>query len=109
LVEYCQVPLVSSTPMTAMPSTAPTSTSVTPTMGRALAMMADTASPAGLVSSSLMSVSVMLPVLSSSGASLTAPTVILAVSVRVLNAVVPPLGTVSTMDATTPVLWSQAR
>ena len=53
--------------------------------------IAETRSPALLVSSSVMVVSVGVPLLSSTGASLTAVAVMLAVSVAVLKAVVPPL------------------
>ena len=73
LVEYCQAPLASSTPMTAMPSTAPASTSVIRSPP-ALAIMVETRAPALLVSSSSMAASVMAPALSSTGASLTSLT-----------------------------------
>ena len=46
---------------------------------------------------------------SNTGASLTAVTVMLAVSVAVLNALLPPLVELSTLLPAAPLLWSQAR
>ena len=84
-IEYSQVPLVSSTAMTAMPSTAPTSGSVIRSPP-ALAIISDTRSPLLPTSFSLMLVSAMMPVLSSVGASLPGKlsnTLILTLSVSV--------------------------
>ena len=108
LIEYCQVPLPLVSAVTAMPSTAPASTSVMRSPP-ALAMIAETRSPPLVVWSSVMVVSVMAPLLSSSGASLTAVTVMLLLAVAALKAVEPPLVVVFAVRPAVPVVWSQAR
>ncbi len=67
-------------------------------------MMLATVLPPFVASSSVMVVSVMSPVLSSTGASLTAVTVIDATSVSVLNAVVVPLVKASTLLPAEPLV-----
>src|SRR5205085_3155413 len=74
LLEYCQVPLLLSTAMTAMPARAPASTSLI-----CPATRSDTSTPALVTSSSLMFGMALLP--SRTGASLTATTVMLTPSV----------------------------
>lgn len=101
-VEYCQVPVPLVKPVTAIPFTAPVSTSVT-----FAAMSDDTRLPPFVVWSSVMFVKFTAPV--RTGASLTAFTVILLVAVVVLYAVVPPLVAVLTFVPAVPVAWSQAR
>ena len=71
---YCHVPLESSTPITAIPSTGNTSASVIRSPV-ALAMIDWTVSPDGLASSSLISDNVIVPELSSTGASLMSPVI----------------------------------
>ena len=68
LVEYCQVPLVLSTAMTAMPSRAPASTSVMGSPPAPVAMRSKMVSPPGVASSSFTAVSAGVPELSSTGA-----------------------------------------
>ena len=75
LVEYCQVPLASSTPMTATPSSAPESASEIGSPPAPVARIADTVSPAGATVSSSIAVRTGEPESSSTGASLTALTV----------------------------------
>ena len=65
--------------------------------------------PDGAPASSFWAVSAGLLVLSNTGASLTALTVRLAVSVAVEKAVVPPLVVVSASVPLLPLVWSQAR
>ena len=86
-----------------MPCTAPLSTSLIepPTIDA-------TVWPALAVWSSVIEVTVD-PMGVSTGASLTAVTVMLAVSVAVLNALLPPLVELSTLLPAAPLLWSQAR
>ena len=89
-IEYSQAPLAVSAAMTAMPSTAPSSTSVIrlpPPLAMTLAM----SDPAPSTSSSSNSPRAIFPELSRMGASLTGVTVRLAVSIAELKAVVPPL------------------
>ena len=98
-----------------MPSSAPLSTSVTLSTwpaGRAKSTRVETSvptAPEGAPESSFWAARVGLLVLSSTGASLTAVTVRLAVSVAVENAVVPPLLVVSASVPLLPLVWSQAR
>ena len=108
--EYCQVPLpvVTEAPVTAIPSTAPASTSVMRSPP-ALAMISATVLPVLVVWSSVMAVSVISPLLSSTGASFTGVTVRLAVSVAVLKAVLPPLTLVLARAPLVPLVRSQAR
>ena len=75
----------------------------------ALAIIEATVPPMGSASSSLTSVSLIAPEPSNCGASLTAVTVIDAVSLAALKAVVPPLVRTSTLVPRVPVVWSQAR
>ena len=83
-VEYCQVPVPLVNPVTAIPLTAPLSTSVTfPEIS------VETRSPLFVVWSSLMVVKLLAP--DRTGASLTAVTVRLAVAVAVLKGVAPPV------------------
>ena len=93
-VEYSQVPLPLLSAVMATPSGALASTSVIRSPP-ALAMMEATVLPALLVCFSVMVVSVMLPLLSRTGASLTALTVIAKLSVSVFTPplAVPPLST----------------
>ena len=105
-MEYCQVP--PEVPLTAMPSSAPLSTSVMRSPP-ALAMIDATVLPALLIWSSSRVVSSIAPLLSSTGASLTAATLMLAVSVAVLKAVLPPFVEMSTRLPAAPLVWSQAR
>jgi len=107
-VVYCQVPWLLSTAMTAMPSTAPASTSVIRSPS-ALEMIPLTSVPLLVTLSSSIAASVMIPVLSNTGASFTALTTIRAVSVAVLKAVVPPLVEVLAVSPLLPLVWSQAR
>ena len=67
------------------------------------------AAPEGYAGISFIGDRVGLLVLSSTGASLTAVTVRLAVSVAVENAVMPPLLVVSASVPLPPLVWSQAR
>ncbi len=108
LVVYCHVPLVLTTSVTAIPSTAPASTSVIRSPP-ALEMIALTSVPLLVTSSSSMAANDMVPVLSNTGASFTALTTIRAVSVAVLKAVVPPLLEVLAVPPLVPLVWSHAR
>ena len=107
-VEYCQVPLPLVRPVTAMPSTAPKSLSVMRSPP-ALAMIVETRSPPLVVWSSVMVDSDGAPLLSSTGASFTAVTVMLLLAVAALKAVEPPLVVVFAVRPAVPVVWSQAR
>ena len=103
-VEYCQVPLPV-LPVTTMPLGAPVSTSFQP---RAL-ITPKTPNPAVGPSSGYRP---PIPTVAPSvivGASFTAVTVIDAVSVAVLKAVLPPVVLTSTVLPAEPVLWSHAR
>jgi hypothetical protein len=86
--EYCHEPLAVSAAMTAIPSTAPASTSVIRSPP-ALAMMSETSVPALAASSSAIEVNDILPALSSTGASLTAVTLIVKVWAALVS--MPPL------------------
>ena len=97
------MPLPDTTPVTAMPSTAPASTSVTDAPSRLA-----TISPAFVVWSSVIVVNIGAAGVSI-GASLTAVTVIDAVSVAVENAVVPPFVDASTLVPCVPLARSHAR
>src|SRR5439155_458797 len=97
----CQSPLVLSTPVTAMPLTAPVSTSLT-----CPASSVETRLPPLAVWSSLMVVKLLAP--DRTGASLTLVTVIVEVAAAVLKGVVPPLALASTLLPAVPAVWSQA-
>ena len=88
-VEYCQVPLLLTSEVTAIPLTAPVSTSAI-----LVAIKVETKSPLLEVLSSVMVVKLLAP--ESVGASLTAVAEMLATAVAVLKAVVVPLVEVST-------------
>ncbi len=107
-IEYSQAPFPFVVAVIAIPSTAPESTSVIRSPP-ALLMMLATVLPPFAVSSSVIVVKVIFPVLSSTGASFTAETVIEATSVAVLNAVVLPFVDASTLLPAAPLVWSQAR
>ena len=94
LVEYCQVPLPLLNAVIAIPSIDPLSASVIRSPP-ADAIIAATVLPEFVVSSSVIVVNDMLPVLSSTGASLRLVTVIEAVALLFENAVVPPAVVVS--------------
>src|SRR5256714_571125 len=101
-VEYCHVPLLLTRLVTAIPLTAPLSTSVTfPEIN------VETRSPELVVWSSLIVVKLLAP--ERTGASFTLVTVIFDVAVAVLKAVVPPLTVVSTLVPCVPLVWSQAQ
>src|SRR5262245_41840515 len=70
-------------------------------------MRADTSVPIFAVSSSLMAVKSLAPV--RSGALLTGLTVMLALAVALLKAVVPPFVDVLATPVADPIVWSQAR
>ncbi len=91
-----------------MPSTAPASTSVI-LSPPALKITDAIVLPVGLASFLVTAVRSILPVLSSAGAVLVALTVIFAVSVAVLNAVIPPFVVVSTVVPAAPEVLSHAR
>ena len=95
---YCQAPLVLSAPTIARPFWAPPSTSHDPLTKLETSQVFP---PSSLVEPSTTP---GMP-----GASLTAVTVIVAVSVAVLNALSPTLVLVSTLLPALPLLWSQAR
>src|SRR5438132_244057 len=99
--EYCQAPVPLTRPVTAIPCTAPVSTSLTWP-----ASSVETRSPPLAVWSSLIVVKLLAP--DNSGASFTLLTVMFAVAVAVLKAVVPPLVVVSTLVPWVPLVWSQA-
>ena len=82
-IEYCQVPVLLTRPVTAIPFTAPVSTSVT-----LPAISVETRSPLLVVWSSVIVVKLLAPV--STGASFTLVTVIEAVADWLEYAVVPP-------------------
>src|SRR5262249_45073988 len=88
--------------VTAIPFTAPESTSVT-----LPEIKVETRSPLLVVWSSVMVVKLLAPL--RTGASLTLLTVILDVAVAVLKAVVVPLVVVSTLLPSVPLVWSQAQ
>ena len=102
-VEYCQVPLPV-TQVTAIPFCAPLSTSAQLAAVRiALIAVADE------VLFSSVALRAMVEPLLNVGASLTALTVIEALSVAAEKAVLPPLTEVSTLLPAVPLTWSQAR
>ena len=84
LIEYCHVPLPLLSDVMAMPSTAPLSTSVIRSP-LAEAMMEATVWPPWPVWSSVMVVSVIVPVLSSTGASFIATICTVVVAVKPLT------------------------
>src|SRR5260370_696262 len=101
-VEYCHVPVLLLRLVTAIPLTAPLSTSVTfPEIN------VETRSPPLAVWSSVMVAKLLAP--DRTGASLTLLTVMFDVAVAVLKAVVPPLVVVSTCVPAVPLVWSQAQ
>jgi hypothetical protein len=101
-IEYCHVPVPLFRLVTAIPFTAPVSTSVT-----LLEINVETRFPVLVVWSSVIAVKLLAPV--STGASLTLVTVIFEVAVTILKAVVPPLALVLTLLPAVPLIWSQAR
>ena len=109
------MPLVVSAAVIAMPVRAPASTSVTlsrPPAGGLRSTSADTrvpTAPTGAPASSFTAVSAGAAAALSTGASLTAVTTMLAVSVAVEKAVVPPLVMVEALPPPVPLVWSQAR
>ena len=104
-VSNCQVPLVLSTAVTAIDSTALPSISV---MELSTTMDA-TMLPVGLISSSVTAVSAGAWLLSNTGASFSAVMLMDAVSVTVLKAAFVPLLVVSAVAPVVPLLSSQAR
>ena len=96
-VEYCQAPLLLSTAVTATPRSAALSTSLT-----CPAISADTSVPALLAASSFIDVRLLAP--ASTGASLTALTLMLAVSVTALYAVLAPFAELSTLLPALPLV-----
>ena len=100
---YSQVPLPELSEVIAMPSAALVSTSVTDPPSR----MPTCWPPLPVASSSMVGSDGVAGV--RAGASLTAVTVMEAVSVAVEKAVVPPLVLASTLVPADPVVWSHAR
>ena len=101
-VEYCHVPVLLTSPVTATPLTAPLSKSVTWP-----AINVETRSPLLVAWSSLIVAKLLAP--DRTGASLTLVTVMFEVAAAVLKAVVPPLTETSTLVPALPVVWSQAQ
>ena len=101
--EYCHAPLPSAVAVIAMPCTAPVSTSLIDAP-----MKEATVWPLFAVWSSVIELSDGVAA-ASTGASLTAETAIVAVSVAVLKAADPPLVLVSALLPAAPLVWSQAR
>ena len=105
---YSHTPRVSSIAITAIPSGSP-STSLIGSPETPLARISETSGAEGDVSSSGIEVRIKSSVVIKTGASLSAFTVMEAVSVAKEKAVVPPLLEASAVVPLVPVDWSQAR